>query len=355
MKDKESRTEEATPKRLRDSRKKGQVSKSGDLNSAVSFFVFALFLSLLMQYLYENVLGIMYRYMSFDFGRTVSATFAGNVLGTGIFEFFKIFLPFGLLAMFVGIGTNLFQVGFLFTLHPLKPDFKRLNPIEGFKNIFSIKAIFNMVKSILKLMVVVLIAFFIIQSMLVAITNTGQIGTEKIFPFFIDLIRRLSLTIASLMIVLGVIDFVFQKREFKKNMKMTKQEVREEHKDMEGDPQIKSKRKQIQREMSMQRMMAEVMSSDVVVTNPTHLAIALRYKENDKAPVVTAKGTDFLAARIREKAQEENIPIIEDKPLARMMYHKVEPGMHIPVELYQAVAEVLALVYQMEEQRKGKI
>jgi flagellar biosynthetic protein FlhB len=355
MQDKHSKTEEATPKRLRDSKKKGQTAKSGDLNSAVSFLVFATFLGVLGQHLFSSSFEMIRSTLRTD-AYSLSSGLAGTILTQSALRLLGIFMPFGMIAVFVGLAINLAQVGFIFSVEPIKPDFKRLNPIEGFKNIFSSKAIFNMFKSILKLVAVTFITYRGLTKIMMQIVNSGQLGTEKLFTFFMDIVRSLSINIAALMIILGVMDFIFQKREFKKNMRMTKQEIKDEYKQMEGDPKIKAARQQRQRELSMQRMMSEVETSSVIIANPTHIAIALRYEQGvDKAPIVTAKGIDYMAQKIKSKATEKKIPIIENKPLARSMYSKVEPGSFVPVELYQAVAEILALVYQMEKNKKGKI
>ncbi|HCW74027.1 MAG TPA: flagellar biosynthesis protein FlhB [Clostridiaceae bacterium] len=353
MQDKHSKTEEATPKRLRDSRKKGQISKSGDLNSAVSFLVFALLLGALGDYLLTNSIEFITLALSQDVGKGLTQANVGAILVQNVMKILLIFMPFGLIAVFIGVVTNVVQVGFLFTVEPLKPDFKRLNPIEGMKNIFSKKALFNMFKSIMKLLIVTYLTYTGLQKVMKPIMNLGGGGVEKLFGFFMDTVSTLSVSIASFMIILGVIDFIFQKKDYKKNLMMTKQEIKDEYKQMEGDPKIKSKRQQKQREMSMARTMQSVEASTVIITNPTHIAIALRYEQGkDEAPVVMAKGLDYMAMKIREKAKEEGIPIIENKPLARSMYYKVEPGSSVPVEMYQAIAEILALVFTMNKNKR---
>jgi len=353
MQDKHSKTEEATPKRLRDSRKKGQISKSGDLNSAVSFLVFALLLGALGDYLLTNSIEYITLALSQDVGSGLTQANVGAILVQNVMKILLIFMPFGLIAVFIGVVTNVVQVGFLFTAEPLKPDFKRLNPIEGMKNIFSKKALFNMFKSIMKLLIVTYLTYTGLEKVMKPIMNLGGVGVEKLFGFFMDTVSTLSVSIASFMIILGVIDFIFQKKDYKKNLMMTKQEIKDEYKQMEGDPKIKSKRQQKQREMSMARTMQSVEASTVIITNPTHIAIALRYEQGkDEAPVVMAKGLDYMAMKIREKAKEEGIPIIENKPLARSMYYKVEPGSSVPVEMYQAIAEILALVFTMNKNKR---
>ena len=190
----------------------------------------------------------------------------------------------------------------------------------------------------------------------IKILNSGNIGTEKLFPFFIDFIKTVATDIAVIMFLLGIMDYVLERQEWKKNLRMSKQDIKDEYKQMEGDPEIKGKRQQRQRELSMGRMMDDMVDSTVVITNPTHLAVVLKYETGvDKAPIVTAKGGDHLAKKIREKAKELKIPIIENKALARSMYKQVEIGDSVPMELYQAIAEVLALVYDMERKNKGKI
>lgn len=351
--DKHSKTEDASPKRLRDSRKKGQIAKSGDLNSAISFLLFAVLLSSLGAYLLKNIVAFQLRTLRLDFSEVLNFGNVGGILGDALFQFLYIFLPFGLIAVVIGITSNLVQVGFLFTLDPLKPDFKKLNPIEGFKNIFSKKSINNLFKSLMKLAIVGGLTFNGLKDIIVPIMNAGELSLNQIFSFFINIVQTLSISIAMFMIALGLLDLIFQKKDHKKNLMMTMYEVKEEYKQMEGDPKIKSKRQQRQREMSMARTMEGVKDSTVIITNPTHIAIAIRYdQEKDQAPVVMAKGLDFLAQKMKEEAKKNNIPIIENKPLARSMYYQVEPGSMVPLDLYQAMAEVLALVYTMNNKKK---
>lgn len=356
MDDKETKTEEATPKRLRDARKKGQVAKSGDVTAASSFLIFTILASVLGNFMLTNSIAYLRNSLSRDFGVVLNTTNTGPMLISSMIRFGFLLLPFALIAIAIGIIGNLIQTGFLFTLEPLKPNFKKLNPIEGFKNIFSKKAAFSLVKNILKLTLVFYMTYKNLSSSLVQILNSGDIGSEKLFYFMLKLIKDLSLNIAIIMLGLAIVDYIFQRRDYKKDLKMSKQEIKDEFKEMEGSPQIKSARQQKQRQLAMSRMMSSVKTSTVVITNPTHLAIVLRYDNNkDKAPVVTAKGADYIAQKIREVAKENNIPIMENKELARAMYKKVDIGDVVPVELYKAVAEILALVYQMKEKNKHKI
>lgn len=357
MSDKDTKTEEATPKRLSDARKKGQVSKSPDLNASVSLFVFTMLAGLLGQYLYINGRRYMENYFTIDMSNIeLTSANAGTLLMDSVVQYGLFVFPFMIIAVLMGYLVNIVQTGFLFTTKPITPDIKKLNPIEGFKNIVSTKSMFNLVKNLLKLILVFYIAFTNLMDSAKQILNAGNIGTEKLFFFLMDFVKELSMDIVFIMIGLGILDFVMQKRDYKKNLRMSMQEIKDEYKEMEGNPQVKSARQQKQREMAMGRMMADIPSSTVVVTNPTHIAVVLRYDtEIDQAPIVTAKGADLLAERIKEVAREHDIPILENKPLARTMYKDVEVGDYIPMDLYKAIAEILALVYEMNKKKKYKI
>lgn len=356
MEDKENKTEDATPKKLQDAKKKGQIAKSGDLNGASGFFIFTILITSLGNYLLQN----SYTYMKLSIARTpstdITERFLRNIFLDDLVSAIRMLLPFFAVAMVVGIIANLIQVGFIFTVEPLKPNIKKLNPIEGFKNMFSKKTFLTLIKNLMKLVLIFYLAYKTLSTEFVRILNTGNIGTEKLFPFFLEFIKDISIDIAIVMFLLGIMDYVLERQEWKKNLRMSKQDIKDEHKQMEGDPEIKGKRKQKQREISMGRMIQDMEDSTVVITNPTHLSVVLKYdSEKDKAPLVTAKGADHLAKKIREKAKEYKIPIIENKPLARTMYKDVDIGDTVPTELYQAIAEVLALVYDIERKNKGKI
>lgn len=356
MEDKENKTEEATPKRLRDAKKKGQVAKSGDLISAVSLFIFTILTGVLGQYVFTNGLKLLKNSLSIDYGINLSFTNLRPILINSVIQYFILFAPIAIIAMILGIIINLVQTGFIFTTEPLKPDFKRLNPIEGFKNIFSKKSMFTLGKNMAKLVLVFYMTYRNLSKSIVKLINSGDIGSSKLFYFFIDFIKDLSLNIAFVMLMLGIVDYVFERREYKKNLRMSKQELKDEYKEMEGNPEVKAARQQRQRQIAMGRMMTSIEDATVVVTNPTHIAVVLKYdSEVDQAPKVVAKGAGHIAEKIKEIAREHDIPIMENKPLARAMYKKVEIGDYLPVELYKAVAEILAMVYEMKRKNKGKI
>lgn len=356
MEDRENRTEEATPKRLREAREKGQVAKSGDLNAAVFFFIFTILAGVLSQYILKNALNYLEYALSGDFHISLSSNNVASLLLNHMIRFVIFLLPFILIVLVVGIGVNLMQIGFIFTFEPIKPDLKRLNPIEGFKNLFSKKAFFGLIKNILKLSLVLYLAYSSLNKSINSVINSSKLGSQKLFPFFVDFAKNVAFNIAIVMLLLGILDFVVERREYKKNLRMSVRELKDEFKEMEGSPEIKTARQQRQRQLAMTRMMSTIETATVVVTNPTHIAVVLRYDTKiDKAPLVLAKGVDYLANRIKEKAKEYDIPIMEDKALARVMYDKVEIGDYIPLELYKAIAEILAHIYQMKERNKGRI
>ncbi len=356
MSDKHSKTEMPTPKRLRDAKKKGQVAKSSELVPAVSLVAFAMTAMFLAKMLLTRSLAFVKSSLSTDFGMTINQSMAKVIVGKGIGNLLITVLPYITIAFLLGIIVNVAQVGFMFTLFPLKPDIKRINPIEGFKNLFSKKAVFNLAKSLAKLILVFYLAYKALSGSVPKIMNAGEIGTEKLFLFFVEFVKDMVIDIGFVMLGLAAVDYVFQRKEFIDNQKMTKQEIKDEYKEMEGNPEVRQKRMARQRQIAMSRMMANIPQSDVVITNPTHLAVAIRYdKDKDSAPIVMAKGADHLAAKIREMAKENKIPVMENKELARAIYAESEVGEYIPIELYQAVAEILALVYRLKEMNKRKI
>lgn len=355
MEEKDSKTEKATPKKLRDARKKGEVPKSQDLTSAITFVVFALLVSLLGQYILEHSFSFLRSALSSDFN--VSGLENNlNDIGVKAIVFILILAgPFLAIGFFAALIASLIQTGFLYTTEPLKFSLGKINPISGFKNLFNKKAFFSLLKNLAKLTLVFWMAYSSIESSVLLIVNSGNAGTQKLFFVLMTLLKELAAKLAVLLMVLGIADYAVQFYEHRKKLKMSKQEQKDEYKEMEGDPQIKSKRKQIHRQLS-QKTLKDIESSTVIITNPTHLAIAIRYeKGKDEVPLVMAKGADYIAEKIRERAAEHNIPIIENKPVAQAIYKSVKVGQPVPVNLYQALAEIVALVYQMEEIKKHKI
>ncbi|EET88831.1 type III secretion exporter [Clostridium carboxidivorans P7] len=262
-----------------------------------------------------------------------------------------IFLPVVLPIMFMGVLANFLQTGALITSEPLKPDFSKLNPINGFKRIFSMRTVMELFKDLAMVSIVGFVGYKFVKDNYEYILTLGSLNAQAVAAAVSKLTINIFFRITILMIIIALIDYVYQRFQFNKDLKMSKQEVKEEYKQDEGDPQIKSKIKQKQREMATRRMMQEVPKATVVVTNPTHIAVALKYQEGLNAPVVAAKGADRVALKIKEIAKENDVPIIENKPLARLMYSEVELDEEIPMDMYEAVAEILALVYKIKERK----
>lgn len=355
MSEKDGKTEKPSPKKLRDARKKGEIVKSPDLVSATSFLIFSMFFIPLWEFVIKQCKGLLESSYSKQYHHDFLENNLSSIGFQAIMKFFLVVSPFLAIAFFSAWLSNLLQVGFLFTGSPLKPSFKKLNPISGFKNLFNKKALFTLMKNIGKLILVFVVTLKEIGNVLDSFFNAGFVGIEALPLFILDFLKSLSLKIAMILFVLGVLDYAVQWLSFRKKMKMSKQEVKDEFKQQEGDQQIKAQRKSKYMQL-ISGMMSQVKDSTVVVTNPTHLAIAITYdKENNGAPIVVAKGADLMAKKIREEAKENKVPILENKPVARSLYKSTEIGQPIPADMYEAVAEILAFVYQMNEQNKHKI
>ena len=259
-------------------------------------------------------------------------------------------VPFFAFGFVVTALISVIQVGWKVTGKPLQPKFDKFNPINGFKRIFSKDSIFELIKSILKIFVIIYVAYTSIRGNAQDIFILYEIPLMQAIMLCGTVIINAGLKISLVYLVIGLADFIYQKYRFNEDMKMTKQEIKDEFKNTEGNPEIKGRQRQRMREASRRRMMQDVPKADVVITNPTHFAVAIKYDaETSKAPIVLAKGEDYLAQKIKETAREHHIEIVENKPLARMLYANVDIGQEIPPELYQAVAEILAMVYNMRE------
>ncbi len=341
------KTEEPTGKKLSDARDKGQVAKSQELNAAFILFVGFWAMKVLGSFTYREIAD----YTTYIFGHlnttvdteTVMRLFLGIVM-----VLLKTSFPIMVAIMLVGLAINLVQVGWHFTTQPLEFDLSKLNPINGFGKIFSKRSLMELVKSLFKILIIGLFLYENMKDELLHMPKLIYLDLAASMTLIADLIFMMAFKICAIFFVLAILDYMYQKWEHHENLKMTKQEVKEEFKQMEGDPQIKGKIKQKQREMAMSRMMREVPQADVIVTNPTHFAVALKYADGMRAPMVVAKGQDLVALRIKDVARETGVVIVENKPLARALYASVEIGGTVPPELYKAVAEVLAYVYHLK-------
>lgn len=350
----DEKTEEATPKKKSEARKKGQVPQSAELSTVCTLMVGFLVINAFS----NGFITRIYEYMRHSFSadvlnKNLTDLSVHNLFTTSLLFILTCFIPIGIFVLLGGVAAHLLQTGWLFTTETLKFKFDKLNPIAGFKRIFSPKSLIQLLKAVFKLSIVawVIIGTYRDQALPLAELSllTPSLQTAaKIWRIIFNMIIRICL----ILLVLAILDYMYQRFEYRRSLRMTKQEVKEEHKQAEGDPLVKSKIRQRQRQMAMRRMMQQVPKADVVITNPTHLAIALLYDENKMtAPQVLAKGEGFIANKIKELAKEHRIPVVENKPLARMIYKTVEIGDFIPSNLYQAVAEVLAFVYNLRKKR----
>lgn len=347
----EEKTEKATPQKRKESRQKGQVAKSVEVSSSMMLLAFFFFLLFYGKFLGTNLMmlvrGIFSTYLLMD----VSPESTHKLFVDLSVLTIKIVLPLFLITFVIGLFSNYIQIGFLFTTENFKFDLNKLNPIEGAKRILSIRSVFELVKNILKISLIIGVSVFILQKEIMTISYLSQMTIEQMVEYLFGLIIKLGISLSILYIVLGVIDFIYQRYDNEKKMRMSKKDIKDEHKKSEGDPLIKGKIKEKQREMTFNRMMQEVPKADVVITNPTHFAVALTYDADlSRAPVVVAKGADFMALKIKEVAKEHGVITTENKPLARALYANVEIGQEVPEELFKAVAEILAYVYRL----KGK-
>ncbi len=343
------KTEDPTPKKRRESREKGNVAKSTEVNSVLVLFTGTLMLFLLGSFLYHRVNRLFYRAFSRVGDPTISQQEVISIFMSSAGEFFKMILPVAGVIMVVGIFANIIQIGFLITGKPLVPKLEKINPLSGFKRLFAIRSLVEAVKNILKILIVGVIAYITMKSAYGDLIGLYDTSVRAIWETILMTGLHILFKVALVLLIIALIDYFYQRHEHEKKIKMSKQEIKEERKQMEGDPQVKSRIKSLQREMAKRRMMEEVPQATVVVTNPTHLAIAIKYNSEEmSAPLVVAKGKSHMAERIKQTAEDNEIPVVQDKPLARTMYDKVEPGDDIPVEFYNAVAEILAYVYKLK-------
>ncbi|WP_138751574.1 flagellar biosynthesis protein FlhB [Paenibacillus sinopodophylli] len=348
----QEKTEQATPKKKSEARKKGQVAKSSDLaGSLILMFVFMGFM-MLGGYFKEHIMMLFGNL--FENWITMDIT-TGNVMtlfNEIAIELLLILMPIFAITVVIGIMGNVIQFGFLLTGEPLKMQLNKVNPINGFKQIFSAKTLVEFLKSILKLLIIGVLVFMAISKEWERILLLASLPIQQIFTFTAGLTLKLGIEIGAVLTALALADYFYQRYEHSKSLKMSKQDIKDEHKKSEGDPLIKGRIRERQRRMAFQRMMQEVPNADVIITNPTHFAIALKYDASKmEAPKIIAKGMDHVALRIREIAKENGVVMMENKPLARALYERAEIGDVIPPDLFQAVAEVLAYVYKM----KGRV
>ncbi|WP_195616829.1 fused FliR family export protein/FlhB family type III secretion system protein [Clostridium paraputrificum] len=348
----EEKTEEATPKKKSEARKKGQIARSKDVGLAITMVTCTLVILLLSGMIVGNLKDTMVYFLQSGMLQDINEMSIKSIVLTVLMKAGLCILPVVVPIMIAGIVASLMQTGFFLTGEPLKPKFSKLNPISGFKNMFSKKSFVDLLKNLAVVTVIGFIGFLYVRDNYDKILQISNTYLPSLGGQVQDLVVGIFFQVSVVLVIIAAADYFVQFKFHQKDLRMTKQEIKEEYKQMEGDPQIKSKIKQKQREMATRRMMASVADATVVITNPTHLSIALKYEEgNNEAPKVVAKGADLVALKIKEVAKENDVPIMENKPLARMIYEQVDIDREVPQEMYQAVAEILAMVYKLKNKK----
>lgn len=343
------RTEEATQQRREDFRKRGQVAQTRELGSVLLLFSGVLLIWMTSRFYYQHV----YELFTITMGETlISSIRTGNMIPFANFAYIKLSILLGpamLVFLFVGLAASLIQTGVIYNEEALQLRWDRIDPVQGFMRILSLKALIEGAKAVIKVILILGISYLLLKNQIEMLPRMMSFNAAQIFYFLGELLIRLLSGVGFFMLALAGADYLYQRWDLEKEMRMTKQEVKEEVKSREGDPMIRARIKRVQREMASRRMMEDVPKADVIVTNPTHIAVALKYDDTMVAPKVIAKGADLVAEKIREMARSHNIPIIENKPLARTMFKTLKIGQSIPRELYTAVAEVLSYVYRLKK------
>lgn len=343
------KTEKATPRKKEKAREEGQVAKSTEITTALILVVMFSLFKLIGPWMIGRIILIFKQSFQLIGIKSLDLSVAGEIYMNFMGEGLLLMAPILGVTFMVAFLSNFAQVGWHPTLKPLKPKFNNLNPIQGFKRMFSFKTILELIKSILKILIILVIVFMTLRDYEELIYAFYDVGVFEAYSYIFEIISDVGVRIGMYFIAIAAIDYAYQKYKLSKDLRMSKEEIKQEYKMVDGNPEIKSRIRQKMREAAMRRMMQELPTADVIITNPTHFAVAIRYNENEsRAPKVIAKGADLLAARIREKAKEYEIEIVENKPLARTLYYTVELNEDIPPELYQSVAEVLAFVYTLK-------
>ena len=349
------KTEVPTAKKLNDARKEGQVAKSKEIITALMLLALFVVIKFYIGNLGQQMIECFSEFYDL-FGKIISNSEYGmrmvdatGVVSLGLTTVLNMIVPFIALAVVIAILGNALQQKWMVTTKPLQPKLSKISPISGLKRMFNVKQLFEVGKSVAMIAVMSYVIYTTVKDKLGVLYTFYNISLYEALEIVGDIIVDLGIKISAVFLVIGFVDLIYQRHKFKEDMKMTKQEVKDEFKNTEGDPQVKGQIRRRMQQVSRRRMMEALPQADVVITNPTHFAVALKYEaKKGQAPVVIAKGADYLAFDIKAKAKEYGIEIVENKPLARILYNNVEIGAQIPPELYQAVAEVLAFVYSLK-------
>jgi flagellar biosynthesis protein FlhB len=347
----QERTEEGTPKRREEAREKGRVARSREVSSVAG-------LAACLIYFYFNATGLLEKItaiMTSTFrsaGRVTIGIDNVQLLLVGLlFKVFILLMPIFIVVFVVGVIANVIQVGALFSPSAIQPELSKIDPLKGLQRLFSMNSFVELIKNILKMLIIGMVSYLVIKNEVNGFQPLAEQTVWEILLYLGKITFKILLTTCWILIILAIMDYVYQRWEYEKGLRMSRQEIKEEFKNSDGDPAIKARIKRLQREMSRKRMMAAVPKADVIITNPTHLAVAIRYDQDTGiAPCVVAKGADFIAEKIKNIAKENNIPIMENKPLAQVLYKMVQLDETIPENLYRSVAEVLAFVYGLKKQ-----
>lgn len=346
--DKEQRTERATPRRRQEAREKGQVARSAEVGSTIILTSGLAVFYFFGMGMFQSLKDVMAKAISIVGSTVLTEETIVPIFKNTIMDVSYILLPILILPA-AGLAANVMQVGLLFTLKPLAPNLSKINPLAGFKRIVSERMLAELIKGIFKMIVVGYISYLVIKAEFIRFAPLIDMSISGIIFYLSSTAAKIFILSLVVLIIIAVLDYAFNRWEMEKGLRMTKEEVKEEIKETEGNPLLKSRIRSLQREMARKRMMQEVPKATVVVTNPTHLAVAIRYEHGKmRAPLVVAKGAGIIAEKIREIAREHNVPIVENKPLAQLIWKAVEIGREIPASLYKAVAEILAYVYRLK-------
>lgn len=346
----QEKTEQATDKRREESRAKGQVAKSREIPSVAVLFACLI-------YFHFNAAGLLQKIMAMmsssfrSAGQVVITMDSAPSLLTGyIFKVFFMLLPLLALICVVALAANILQVGMLFSASALEPKLSKLNPLSGLKNLLSLKSAVELIKNIIKMSIVGFVSYQVIGDEIKNCLTLAERSVWGILIYMGKISFKILVTTCWVLVLLALLDYLYQRWEHEKGLRMSRQEIKDEFKNTDGNPTIKARIRRLQREMARKRMMAAVPTADVIITNPTHLAVALKYEQGKQsAPCVVAKGADLVAEKIRAVARASNVPIVEDKPLAQVLYKMVKVEDSIPENLYRSVAEVLAYVYRLRQ------
>lgn len=350
--DQGEKTEEATDTRREDFRKRGQVAMTRELSTALFFLLMSVLLYVMGRFFMQNLFDVFHQAMGGEFIEKLREGHLREIMLSVGFKVMILVGPLFFIALVVGIAAQVLQTGFLQVEDALTPNLEKLNPLTSLGRIFSMKGVVEILKSIIKMSAIGFILYLVLKGEIRQIPYLSAMSIEQIMGYLGEVVYKLILSTGLFMLVLAVADYFFQRWQLEKEMMMTKQEIKEEMKSRDGDPLIKARIRRVQKEIANRKMMTEIPKGDVVITNPTHIAVVIKYSADLPAPQLIAKGADFMAEKIKEIAREHNIPIVENKPLARTIFKTMKVGQVIPRELFVAVAEVLSYIYRLKRRKR---